>query len=122
MEILGLTSEEHARRLSRQGKIPGRVPLVKEHLFFRETVDEWISEGQFNPKQPTNPLQEEAKSKCDLEEHDWLFDEKFDGIAYSSEDAAKQPPGPGTSFAAIFGQNRTCYFCGYSTFVGHVVL
>ena len=112
-EILGLTNEEQTRRLSRAGKIPGRVPVVKEHLFFKETIDDWIRRSQVIPKTPSNPLQEEAWKRCKNNDHEWLFDEKFDGIAYSSEDDAKQQ----SERVVSPGYNRTCYFCGYSTFV-----
>jgi len=113
MEIFSITSEEYMRRLSRTGKIPGRVPLVREHLYFRETVNGWIKQHQIIPMVPTSPLQEEAKQRCENDDHDWLFDERFDGIAYTSEDAAKEQSGKVTST----GSNRTCYFCGYSTFI-----
>jgi hypothetical protein len=112
-EILGLTNEEQTRRLSRAGKIPGRVPIVKRHLFFKGIIDDWIKKNQIFPIFPTNPLQEEAKSRCDHKDHDWLYDERFDGIAYSSEDAAKQQ----SENVISTGHKRTCYFCGYSTFV-----
>jgi hypothetical protein len=111
--ILGFTNEEQARRLSRAGKIPGRVPLVREHLFFKETVDRWIANSQVLPRTPTNPLQEEAKKRCENSDHEWLLDEKFDGIAYSSEDDTMQQSEPVISP----GYKRTCYFCGYSMFV-----
>ena len=110
--LLGLTNEEQTRRLSRQGKIPGRVPLVREHLFFKQVIDNWI-QNQNPIKAPTSPLQEEARKRCVNKDHDWLFDGRFDGIAYSSEDATKQQ----SKEVVAVGFQRTCYFCGYSMFV-----
>ncbi len=111
--ILGLTNEEQTRRLARADMIPGRVPLVKQHLFFKEAIDKWISQNQTIPKVPTSPLQEEARKRCENNDHDWLFDEKFDGIACSSEGATKQQ----SENVVSVGFQRTCYFCGYSMFV-----
>ena len=63
MEMLGLTSQEQVRRHSRDRKIPGRVPLVQEHLCYQETVDEWIRQHQIIPKQyPTILKQRQAVS------------------------------------------------------------
>jgi len=112
-DLLGLTSEEQVRRLSRNGKIPGRVPGIKQHLFARPIVNPWLKQNQTLPKIPTNPLQEEARARCGNKDHDWLSDERFSGLAYSSEDAAKQQ----SEKVISVGHDRTCYFCGYSTFV-----
>jgi hypothetical protein len=115
--ILGLTNEEQTRRLARKkDKIPGRVPLVREHLFYKETIDKWIQQRQIIPKEPTSPLQEEAKKRCENKDHDWLSDERFDGIAYSSEDDTIQQ----SEHVVSVGYKRTCYFCGYSTFVANL--
>ena len=111
-DLLGLTSEEQVRRLSRDRKIPGRVPGW-QHLFVQSIVNAWIKQNQTLPKVPSNPLQEEAKKRCENKDHEWLFDERFDGTAYSSEDEAIQQSENVTSV----GYKRTCYFCGYSTFV-----
>ena len=42
--ILGL-SPEQARRLGREGKIPGRIPEIKKHLYLRALVDPWVRSG-----------------------------------------------------------------------------
>ncbi|GAG18682.1 unnamed protein product [marine sediment metagenome] len=112
-DILNLTSEEQVRRLSREGKIPGRIPGIKQHLFIQPIVNKWLKQNQTLPKIPTNPLQAEAKARCDNKDHDWLYDERFNGIAYISEEGAKQQ----SEKVISTGHDRTCYFCGYSTFV-----
>jgi len=112
-DILDLTSEEQVRRLSRDGKIPGRVPGIKQHLFVQSIVNLWLKQNQIFPKIPTNPLQKEAKSKCNNEDHSWLTDERFNGIAYSSEPTTIKQ----TEYTVLAGYNRTCYFCKYSTFI-----
>ena len=40
-------------------RIPGGVPLRREHLYFRETVNSWIKQRQVIPEEPTNSLQED---------------------------------------------------------------
>lgn len=47
--ILGL-SPEQVRRLGRKNAIPGRIPGVKQHLYRKETVDQWITSGGELPK------------------------------------------------------------------------
>jgi hypothetical protein len=44
--ILGLKNPESVKRLGRKGKIPGRIPGVRQHLYRRDKVDLWIKEGQ----------------------------------------------------------------------------
>ena len=112
-DLMGLASEEQVRRLSRKGKIPGKVPGISRHLFIQPIINKWVMQNQTLPKVPTNPLQEEARARCDKKDHDWLSEERFSGIAYISEDAAKEQSGKVPST----GSNRTCYFCGYSTFI-----
>ena len=117
MEICAIDNEESMRRLSRNGKIPGRVPVGREVKHFRETVDKWIRENQVIPRQPTNPLQEEAKKRCEKNDHDWLLDERFEGIAYQVE---KDIPQSGMEVLKTgYRYRRVCYFCGYSTTVAN---
>ncbi len=111
-DLMGLTSEEQVRRLSRAGKIPGRVPGIKQHLFVQPVINQWIKQNQILPKVPTNPLQEEAKKRCENKDHDWLFDEKFNGIAYRTYDDLPQQ---GEEVLKVGHKyRRSCYFCGYS--------
>lgn len=42
--ILGLDFEQ-VRRLGRKGVIPGRIPGIKQHLYLRELVDQWLRGG-----------------------------------------------------------------------------
>lgn len=45
--VLGFRNPESVKRLGRKGKIPGRIPGIKKHLYGRKTVNDWIrSEGQ----------------------------------------------------------------------------
>lgn len=111
-------SEGHVRRLSRDGNVlPGRIRGIKQHLWPKEIVDEWIKQGQVFPKIPTSPLQEEAKERCERKDHGWLYEDRFDGIAYSSKEAAKQQ----SERVTVTGHNRICYFCGYSVFVSSMI-
>jgi len=43
--ILGLKNPESVKRLGRKGKIPGRVPGIRQYLYRRDKVDLWIKEG-----------------------------------------------------------------------------
>jgi len=48
--ILGLDSQEHVRRLARNGKFPRRIPSVRRWLWLKEVVDSWIrSDHQISP-------------------------------------------------------------------------
>jgi len=40
--LLGLGNPESVKRLGRKGKIPGRLPGVRQQLYLREEVDRWI--------------------------------------------------------------------------------
>lgn len=40
--LLGLRNPESVKRLARKGKIPGRVPTIRRHLYLKEQVDKWI--------------------------------------------------------------------------------
>ena len=45
--VLGFGNPESVRRLGRKGKIPGRIPGIRKHLYYRKTVNDWIrSEGK----------------------------------------------------------------------------
>jgi len=48
--ILGLDSQEHVRRLARDGKLPRRIPGVRRWLWLKEVIDAWIrSDHQVSP-------------------------------------------------------------------------
>ncbi|MFC1866333.1 hypothetical protein ACFLYB_06445, partial [Chloroflexota bacterium] len=96
MKLLDLHSEEQVRRHSRQGKIPGRIPIIKQHLFVRTVVDKWIEHGQPTPRAP-NPLQKEARILCNKKDHSWLMDEKYNGVAYFSAATIPNNTRPNTS-------------------------
>lgn len=109
-------SERTVRIKAHDGKIPGKVPGIKQHLFKKGVIDEWYEAGQPIPKvlkTPTNPLQEEAAARCRKKDHSWLSEPKYDGIAYTSEETTIKQ----TEYTVLAGYNRTCYFCKYSTFV-----
>jgi hypothetical protein len=40
--LLGYQNRESMRRLARKGRIPGRVPTIRRHLYLKEVVDKWI--------------------------------------------------------------------------------
>jgi hypothetical protein len=44
--LLGYTNPESVKRLGRKGKIPGRIREIKQHLYLREEVDQWLSGQQ----------------------------------------------------------------------------
>jgi hypothetical protein len=112
MVLMGLKSEEQVKRLGREGLIPGRVPLVKEHLYNKEVINEWIKSGGLPLHRPTNPLQQEAYKLCKKKDHGWFSDEKFDGIAYGTETISERG-----KYTINISHRRTCYFCNYSDIV-----
>lgn len=42
--ILGLKPEQ-VKRLGRKEVIPGRIPVIRQHLYLRASVDQWIRSG-----------------------------------------------------------------------------
>jgi len=52
--LLGLRNPESVKRLARKGKIPGRVPTIRRHLYLKEQVDKWIQ----NSGRPPNERRE----------------------------------------------------------------
>ena len=42
---MGLDHPESVKRLGRKGMIPGKIPVIKEHRYFKDAVDEWIHSG-----------------------------------------------------------------------------
>jgi hypothetical protein len=115
-DIMNLTSDEYVRKLSREKKIPGRIACSgKQHRFFPAIINQWHKQNHILPKVPTNPLQEEAKMRCENKDHDWLMEERFEGIAYQVE---KDIPQSGVEVLKTgYRYRRVCYFCGYSTTV-----
>jgi hypothetical protein len=108
--ILGLECEESVKRLGRKGKIPGRLPGIKKHLYSKEAVDAWIKSGYIIKKMPASPLQSEAYEMCTGGDHGWMREERFQGHACKVE----------TSASAEIQGNRipmtcrlTCHFCGH---------
>jgi len=122
--IMGV-DERTARRRAHADIIPGKKSDKKRHLFRKAVIDAWDKAGQpipfipeipitpVIPTTPTNPLQEEAAARCRKEDHSWLSDPKYDGIAYTSKPTTVRQ----TEYTVLAGYNRTCYFCKYSTFV-----
>jgi len=117
-DLLGYTSEEYVRRLSREGKIPGRVPGTKRHIFFQSIINQWLKQNQTLPGIPASPLQEEAKERCDHNDHDWLYDETFDGVAYRTYDDVTQ--GWEEVLKVGYRKRRSCFFCGYSITISNL--
>ena len=107
-QMMGLESAEQILRLGRKGLIPGRIPLVKEHRYNREVIDEWIKSGGLPLHRPTSPLQQEAYQECVKKDHRWLSDDRFNGMAYGTETADE----PG-EYTIHIKSKRTCYFCGH---------
>ncbi len=44
--LLGFAHPESVKRLGRKGTIPGRIPGIRQHLYLREEVDQWIHRDQ----------------------------------------------------------------------------
>lgn len=40
--LLGYANPESVKRLGRKGKIPGRIPGIRQHLYLKEKVDQWV--------------------------------------------------------------------------------
>ena len=107
--ILGLESSEQVKRLGRVGKIPGRIPGIKEHRYLKREIDRWLESdhifSQVSPR-PVGPLQEEAYLLCQQGDHSWMREDRFIGHACTSETSAE-----------IIGHSMpmqityTCYFC-----------
>ena len=57
--ILGYKNPESVKRLGREGKIPGRVPGIRVHLYQKAEVDAWLNKS--NPQKQTNELGEKEK-------------------------------------------------------------
>jgi hypothetical protein len=110
MRLFGLDSEEQVRRLGRAGKIPGRVPAIKRHLYSKESVDNWIQSDYvfINPRlKPIGPLQEEAYRLCQSGDHSWMTEERFLGQACTAQVESEMVKNK------LKQQIRyTCYFCG----------
>jgi predicted DNA-binding transcriptional regulator AlpA len=49
--ILGLSNVESVRRLGRKGKLPKRIPGIREYRWPRSVVEEWIKQGGFGNKE-----------------------------------------------------------------------
>ncbi len=109
MHILGLYNEESVRRLSRAGKIPGRIPGIKQHLFSKTAIDHWIESDHIYPQispAPVSPLQEEAYKLCQQGDHSWMGEERFQGQACTVVNSA-EVVGNAVKMTAIY----RCYFC-----------
>jgi hypothetical protein len=108
--IFGL-SAEHVRRLSRAGRIPGRMPVVKEHHFSKSVIDRWIEANHIctsaSPRR-MGPLQEEAYRLCQKGDHSWLTDERFLGQACTSKTSSKIK-----NNMVQMSTTFKCYFCGH---------
>lgn len=111
MEILGLESEEQVRRLSRAGKIPGRVPGITKHLFIKKIVDKWIEEGSPILRIPNSPIQEKARAMCKQGDHSWIKEEDYEGNSYSRECQVNTE-----GDKVKIGYLHKCYFCDYTEY------
>ena len=106
--ILGLESDESIKRLSRKGKIPGRLPGIKKHLYSKEIVDAWIKSNNTVKAMPASPLQQEAYDMCCRGNHGWMSDERFEGHACKLETFSEIK-----NNRLIMTNRRTCHFCGH---------
>jgi hypothetical protein len=109
MCMLGLESEEYVRRLGRKGTIPGRLPGLKQHRYLKDEVQRWIWSGHIFSSavpRPVGPLQEEAYRRCREGDHSWMFEERFEGHAYTVESSAEIK---GHMMYPLM--KRTCYYC-----------
>jgi len=106
---MGLKSELQVRRRWKKGLIPGRVPVIRKHLYWKEIIDKWISSGRVVERRPTSPAQEKAQRQCSKKDHSWLTDDKLDGIAYETDTVLDR-----TSPSSMVLVERKCYFCGYT--------
>ena len=108
--IFGLSAEQ-VRRLSRAGRFPGRMPVIKEHHFSKSMIDSWIkSNHSFRSARarPVGPLQEEAYRLCQKGDHSWLTDERFIGQACTSVTSSEIKNNIVWMSTAF-----KCYFCGH---------
>jgi hypothetical protein len=108
--IFGLSAEQ-VRRLSRTGRFPGRMPVIKEHHFSKSVIDSWIkSNHSFRGASPrlVSPLQEEAYQLCQGGDHSWLTDERFLGQACTSKTSSKIK-----NNMVQLSTTFKCYFCGH---------
>lgn len=119
--LLGFTSPESVKRLSRKGIIPGKIPGIRKHLYLKERVDEWIQtpskraeaplrSAEQGYKNPIEALQDEAYARCKKGDHSWFGDNRLNGLAYRCE------PYYEAGYLGIEAKHftKTCYFCGYS--------
>lgn len=61
-------------------------------------------------RKPETPLQQEAWSFCLRRDHEWFWDDRYEGLAYEKKDASE------LKGSSLFIRNeRTCWFCGHST-------
>jgi len=106
--ILGLESDESVKRIGRKGKIPGRVPGVRKHLYSKEAVDAWVKSGNRIKTMINSPLQQEAYELCCKGDHAWMMDEKFEGHACKVETFSEIRDN-----RLMMTSRRACYFCGH---------
>ena len=62
--ILGLRPEQ-VRRLGRKKAIPGRIPGIKQHMYLKASVDEWIGSGGEFPTPDTEVAPEGESESTD---------------------------------------------------------
>jgi len=75
--ILGLKPEQ-VRRLGRKNVIPGRIPGIKQHMYLKASVDEWISSGgEFPTPGPTEVLEGESGSTDESQSKTVSFDREL---------------------------------------------
>ena len=89
------------------GKQPQSLPFQ-----FKDEVLELVRAVTSQERQPTTPLQEEARKMCQQGDHSWLSDRRFEGHAYTTDDPSE-----------LLGESDSiqyrakCYFCRYSEVV-----
>jgi len=110
MRLLGLVSEEQVRPMSRDVKIPGRIPSIRRHLFLKDEVNKWLRTGNSSAIQLVDIGLKEASRQCKLGDHSFFEDESLNGRAYISGYIHHLDKNIITMFT-----RKTCAFCGYQT-------
>lgn len=69
-------------------------------------------------RSPVMPLQEEAFDKCQIGDHSWMKDRRFDGVAYSTRSEREyQTDWKRVTNGAVGTkwQSKVCYFCTFDS-------
>jgi len=99
-----------AHVLHEQGFTPKAIKQELEQEFEKpvslRTVERWRSDFKSNRFQVKVPKGLALKDRCDLGDHTWMMDRKYEAMAYTREDASEV-----TSNLMNIRSKRTCLFC-----------